>query len=326
MTDVVATTLGLLPGPPETDGVVTTGDADGTVPNAVDVAPADATLVERVLGWQREAGLDRLTTGQPGWRDGLASPLLAAAGVDAVSTGADGDSSRNRHRNRRPRLTGDPDPIAGLDPALDDVAGSVDVPLLAVVPGPYTLATLAVGNREPDALLTAITDWLSESVARDPTVETAVIHEPALVRRPPPDGVDARASEAIDRISKSLDATVLVHLAGGAPTEKVYAHLLDADFDAVGFDLTADPEGCLYLANEYGTTDAVGLGVIDAAAPIDGDLLDERVRWWLDNTPAATFRQVFATPGDGLGRSDPDDVGAVLSALGAVDRFDTAVR
>jgi len=57
---------------------------------------------------------------------------------------------------------------------------------------------------------------------------------------------------------------VVVHTYFGALDEKTYAHLMDADVEALGFDLVAgDRDETLSNITEFGTKDAACLGIAD---------------------------------------------------------------
>ncbi|MEA5387463.1 5-methyltetrahydropteroyltriglutamate--homocysteine methyltransferase [Haloarculaceae archaeon H-GB11] len=297
MSDIVATTFGFFPRPPE----------------------ADQDAADLVRDAQRAAGLDRIVSGQLDWVDHLASPLLAA---DGVRTGAPSPWSDTDVTYRTPVVT---EPISMSDALAPDATALTDVPVQrrqVVLPGPYTLCSLCEDEYYGDdaALLDALASELATAVAGLPPVATVAILEPALGTTPPDDGLDARASDAIDDVSAPTDASVVVHVPGGAVTEKVYAHLMDAAFDALGVDLVADHDGWLFLVNEYGTTDDIALGVVDAhdESVESPSLLADRVAWWHENTPVAEFETVYVTPTDAMAALSWGSVSGKLSALGGV--------
>jgi 5-methyltetrahydropteroyltriglutamate--homocysteine methyltransferase len=323
MTELVGTTIGLYPLP---DWAKTTLSdlkghqkddlVDGNESEAVRRTYAEAR--EDVLDAQREAGLDRLVEGQLRWDDMLAHPLAVH---DAVETRGIVRYFDNNNFYRDPAVVGDltvdDDVDAELEAGFDGVEPSARQ---AVLPGPYTLAALATNERydDPAAFLDAVGSFLADEVEAFPAIETLFLLEPSLVTDPPGDGTDARASEAIDAVAAATDADVVVYPYWGALEEKVYAHLLDADVDAVGFDLVSDPDRNPYLINEYGTTDDVALGLIDGQNTLveTADAVSDRVEWVQDQTPVADFDRCYVTPNTGLFYLPYDTFEAKLRVLG----------
>ena len=98
-------------------------------------------------------------------------------------------------------------------------------------------------------------------------------------------------------MANAVDADVVAHTYWGALDEKVYAHLLDADVDAVGFDFVANQEDTLYNINEYGATDDVALGLVNGQNTLmeEADAIRERVEWVDEQTPGADFGKAYLT-------------------------------
>jgi 5-methyltetrahydropteroyltriglutamate--homocysteine methyltransferase len=179
-----------------------------------------------------------------------------------------------------------------------------DVGLQAVLPGPYSLTDLAVDDHygSERAFLDAVGGFLAEEAAALPDHDVLWLPEPSLVTSPPGgDGSDddlaARASDAIDEVARAVDAEVVVQTYWGALTEKAYAHLLDADVDAVGIDLLAGRDASLYNLNEYGATDSLALGLVDGrnTRVEDAETVAERIEWTDGQVVSATFDTVYAT-------------------------------
>ena len=297
MTEVIATTPGLFPLPDrakeeladlkghQKDDLIS-GDESGTVVEAYDRARNE------VLETQEADGLDRVSEGQLRWDDMLAHPLTVHENVETRGIVRYYD---NNNFYREPvvsgELTYDGDVAAELDaaPAADQ----------AVLPGPYSLSELATDEHYGDeaAFLDAVAAFLAGEAEGFPDVETLFLLEPSLVTDPPSDGEDARASAAIDRVADAVDAEVVVHTYWGAVPEKPYAHLMDADVDAIGFDFVADHEENVYNIQEYGTKDSVALGVVDGKNTLvetPAEIAD-RVEWVRENAPAQEFETVYAT-------------------------------
>jgi 5-methyltetrahydropteroyltriglutamate--homocysteine methyltransferase len=244
-----------------------------------------------VIDRQQAAGLDLVVEGQLRWDDMLAHPLAVH---DNVETRGIVRYYDNNNFYREPVVTEELDFDGDVAADLDDVPG-VDQ---AVLPGPYSLADLATDEHYGDdaALLAALGEFLAGEVAAVPEHATLFLHEPSYVTNPPGEGVDERASDAIDAVASATDADVVVNTAWAAFDEKPYAHLLDADVNAVGFDFVAgDREDNLYCINEYGTTDDVALGLVDGQNTLveEPETVADRVAWIHDRVPAQTFETTY---------------------------------
>ena len=331
MTEIVSTTPGLYPLPEwakdeladlkgRQKGGLVSGDESEGVEAAYDRARRE------VLDVQTEAGLDLPVEGQLRWDDMLAHPLAVA---DAVDTRGIVRYFDNNNFYREPVVTGDLEATGDVAAELAAASDLVE-DLSAVLPGPYTLADLATDEHYGDeaALLDALVEFLAEETERFPDVETLVLLEPSLLESPPGDGADERASEAIDTVAGAADADVVAHTyweshgGDGGIDEKVYAHLLDADIDAVGFDLVANHEDNAYVISEYGCTDDVALGVVDGQNTLveSPEEVCERVEWALSNTPGTDFETVYATVNTPTFYLPSGKFEEKLAALGAVER------
>ena len=301
MPEVVTTTPGLFPLPDwakaelsdlkgHQKGDLIGGDEGAEIADAYERARAD------VIEHQQAAGLDRVVEGQLRWDDMIAHPLAVADSVDTRGIVRYYD---NNNFYREPVVTGDLTPTGDVGAELDAAAETVDDGLQAVLPGPYSLADLATDEHYGDdaAFLDAITEFLVGELDEFPDVETLFLLEPSLVENPPGDGADERASEAIDAVATATDAEVVAHTYWGALEEKVHAHLLDADVDAVGYDFVSDHEANLYNINEYGTKSDIALGLVDGQNTLveEPGTVDERVEWVQEQVPATDFETVYAT-------------------------------
>ena len=251
---------------------------------------------EEVIGVQQDAGLDRIVEGQLRWDDMIAHPLAVH---DAVETRGIVRYYDNNNFYREPVVQGDLDFSGDVAGELEAAAELVDDGLQAVLPGPYSLADLATDEQYGDEaeFLAAIADFLAGEVDAFPAVETLFLLEPSLVENAPEDGLDERTSEAIDQVAAATDADVIVQPYWGALEEKVYAHLLDADVEAVGFDFVADQDQNLYNIQEYGATDDVSLGLADGQNTLveDPEAIRDRVDWVFDQLPVSEFETVYLT-------------------------------
>jgi len=297
-TDVVATTAGLYPLPDwakdelaglkgrQKDDLI-----DGTEGEAVEDAYDRAR--EEVIDRQADAGLDRVVEGQLRWDDMLAHPLAVS---EAVETRGIVRYYDNNNFYREAVVVDDLR-------ATGDVAaelGAADVEetrLQGVLPDPYTLADLATDEHYGDeaALLEAVTDMLAEEVRQCPPMETLFLLAPSLVTAPPGEAGE-RVAEAIDAVATAADAEVVLYPYWGALTEKAHAHVLDADIDALGYDLVSEPDDNLYNAQEYGTTDDVALGLVDGRNTLveSPETVRERIDWFDDGTSGG-YDRVYAT-------------------------------
>ncbi|ELY83330.1 Cobalamin-independent synthase MetE domain protein [Natrinema gari JCM 14663] len=306
MTEYVSTTPGLYPLPDWAKDDLSdlkghqkhdliSGDEDVAITATYEEARED------VIDVQQDTGLDRIVEGQLRWDDMLAHPLAVA---DAVETHGIVRYYDNNNFYREPVVTDDLEPTGDIASELEaaaELAQGDD--LQAVLPGPYSLYDLATDEHYGDDgdFLAAIAAFLEGEVDAFPAHETLFLLEPSLVETPPADGEDARASEAIDRVASATDADVIVQPYWGALEEKVYAHLLDADIDAVGFDFVANQDDNLYNIQEYGTTDNVALGLADGQNTLveDPEAIRDRTEWVDGQLGVTEFETVYLTTNTG---------------------------
>jgi len=251
---------------------------------------------DAVITAQLEAGLDLVSEGQLRWDDMLAHPLAVH---DAVDTQGIVRYYDNNNFYRDPVVTGDLTFSGDVAAELEAASSLTDSPLQAVLPGPYSLADLATDQYygDEETFLEAIADFLAGEVEAFPEHDTLFLLEPSLIESAPGDGIDELASEAIDRVAQATDAPVVVHPFYGALEEKVYAHLLDADIDAVGFDFVTEQDQSLYNIQEYGATDDVALGLVDGQNTLveDPEAVRDRAEWVFDRVPVTDFETVYLT-------------------------------
>jgi 5-methyltetrahydropteroyltriglutamate--homocysteine methyltransferase len=261
-----------------------------------EIESAYQAVREELIDVQQSAGLDRIVEGQARWDDMIAHPLAVH---DAVETKGIVRYYDNNNFYRETVVTDDLTHDGDVAGELEAASEHVDGGLQAVLPGPYSLADLATDEHYGDEadFLAAVGEFLAGEAESFPDVETLFLLEPSLVENAPEDGEDARASEAIDTVATAIDADVVVHPYWGALEEKVYAHVMDADIDALGFDLIADHDANVYNAQEYGTPDDVALGVVDGQNTLveSPETIRERVEWFLDRTQQNSYERVYAT-------------------------------
>jgi len=297
MTELVATTPGLFPLPDwakdelsdlkgHQKGDLIAGDEGPEVVDAYDRARTE------VVDAQVDAGLDRIVEGQLRWDDMLAHPLTIHENVE---TGGIVRYYDNNNFYRDPQVRGELTPSGDVAAELEAVGA--DAPQ-AVLPGPYSLADLATDEYYGDEadFLDAVADFLAGEVGSFPAHETLFLLEPSLVENPPDDDTDERASAAIDRVAEATDADVVAHTYWGAVPEKTYAHLMDADVDAIGFDFVTETEDALYNINEYGTKEQVALGLVDGGNTLveSPETIRDRVEW-VDERTHTDFDRAYIT-------------------------------
>jgi 5-methyltetrahydropteroyltriglutamate--homocysteine methyltransferase len=322
MKDVVATTPGLFPLPDwakeelsdlkgHQKSDLVSGDEGEEIASTYDRIRAE--LVDR----QVEAGLDRIVEGQARWDDMLAHPLAVHEHVETRGIVRYYD---NNNFYREPVVTGDL--TFDGDVAAELEAVDVDASdLQAVLPGPYSLSDLATDEHygDEESFLAGIAEFLAAEADALPEHETLFLLEPSLVENAPGDGLDEAASEAIDTVAAAVDSDVVVHTYFGAIPEKPYAHLMDADVDAIGFDFVSDHETTVYNLQEYGTKDDIAMGVVDGQNTLveTADEIRERITWVEDQVPAQSFDTVFATANTELFYLPTNKAVAKLDALAA---------
>ena len=319
MTDITATTPGLYPLPDWAKDELSDlkGHQKGDLisgEESDEIVEAYGRARSEVVDRQREAGLDRIVEGQLRWDDMLAHPLCVHDNVETRGIVRYYDNN-NFYREPvvRGDLTADGDIAAELDATPDADQ--------AVLPGPYSLSELATDEHYGDsaAFLDAVTEFLAAEVDSLPPVETLFLLEPSLVTDAPEDGEDERASRAIDAVASATDADVVVHTYWGSIPEKPYAHLMDADIDAIGFDFVSDHEGSVYNIQEYGTKDEIALGVVDGQNTLveEPTEIAERIEWVREQVPAEAFDRIYATSNTELFYLPTNRAEAKLDALAA---------
>ena len=303
MTERVATTTGLLPLPdPAKDELSDLkghqkGDLIGGNEREA-VAAAYEEYRHEVVDDQQSASLDRVTEGQLRWDDMLAHPLTTHDNVDPNGIVRYYD---NNNFYRDPQVRGELDFSGDVAAELETASEAVDDPaasLQAVLPGPYSLFDLASDEHygEESEFFGAIAEFLAGEVKAFPAHKTLTLHEPSLVENPPNEDRVERVADAVDTVASETDADVIVHTYFGALDETTYAHLMDADVEALGFDLVAgDREDTLSNITEYGTKDAAALGIADGQNTLveSADTLEERVEWFEDQIPVQEFDRLY---------------------------------
>lgn len=251
----------------------------GSFPPITSDHPARATHLQETMGF------DRIVGHRPSWTGGILEPVASHPNVTI-----DGGPAPIP----RVHISGELDPQHALRDGLD-----IDPDKrMIVLPDPYTLATACDGQyfATDEERLAAFSDYLLQELALAPDHRTLLLLAPALVSHQPSDGMDARCSAAIDRLTTVSDAAVILASFGDGFSEKVHAHLLDADIDAIGYDLVRAREHSRELITEYGSTDSVALGVLDPGVGVTETVLDERIDTFVGSFDVQEFTTTYAMP------------------------------
>jgi len=266
------------------------GDESAEITEAYDRARRD------VVEAQVDAGLDRVVEGQLRWDDMIAHPLAVADSVDTRGIVRYYDNNNfyrgaGRHRRPRRRATSPPNSTRPQNTSIRDCRNRPSRPVLAFRPGDRR--ALRRRGRVPRRR-GRVPGRRGRAVPR----RRDAVPARALARRERARRRRGRAGQrAIDKVAAAVDADVVAHTYWGAIEEKVYAHLMDADVDAIGFDLIADHEQTIYNVQEYGTKDSVALSAL-----VDGqntlvetpETIRERIDWFAEQT-AGDYDTVYAT-------------------------------
>lgn len=272
---------------------------------------------EEFITDQHEAGLDLVSEGQARWDDMLAHPLAVHENVETRGIVRYYD---NNNFYRDPAVTGELTESGDVARELEAASEFTDS-LQTTLPGPYSLSDLATNEHySEDEFLDAVADFLAGEIAGFPDHETLFLLEPSLVESPPGDGEDERASQAIDRVAAATDAEVVVHTYWGALSEKMHAHLLDADVDAIGYDFVSEVDDNLYNIQEYGTKDSVALGLLDGQNTLveSPETIEERIDWITERLPAQEFDTMYVTTNTELFYLPENKYKEKLAALGEI--------
>ena len=303
MTERVATTPGLFPLPDAAKDQLS--DLKGHQKHDLisgteggEIAAAYKQYRTEVIDEQQSAGLDRIVEGQLRWDDMLAHPLTTHENVDPKGIVRYYD---NNNFYRDPVVEGELTVSSDVAGELEAASEHVDSgSLQAVLPGPYSLFDLATDDYYGDDadFFEAISEFLGGEVDAFPEHETLFLLEPSLVENAPDEDLQEQLAEAVDTVADETAADVVVHTYFGALDEKTYAHLMDADVEALGFDLVAgDREETLSNINEFGTKDAAALGIADGQNTLveSAETLEERVDWFQDQVPVQEFDRLYLT-------------------------------
>ncbi len=303
MTERVATTPGLFPLPDAAKQELS--DLKGHQKHDLisgteggEIAAAYKKYRAEVLDEQQSNGLDRIVEGQLRWDDMLAHPLTTHENVDPKGIVRYYD---NNNFYRDPVVEGELTFSGDVADELDAASEHVDSgSLQAVLPGPYSLFDLATDEYYGDEhdFFEAIAEFLGGEVEAFPEHETLFLLEPSLVENAPDEDLQEQLAEAVDTVASETDADVVVHTYFGALDEKTYAHLMDADVEALGFDLVAgDREETLSNINEFGTKNAAALGIADGQNTLveSAETLEERVEWFEGQVPVQEFDRLYLT-------------------------------
>lgn len=280
------------------------GLAEGAVPAAKVAAAIERVVVETVAA-QVEAGMGLITDGRVRWAD-PAGALLAA--IRDGETGAVGTLVR----------------------AWRSTAALADVPVAAVITGPWTLARLDVGGWGDASVVPGRAGELADALASELEALAAagcpvvVVEEPAAVAI----GADERARSGFARAQRRLmrrtpDLHAMLAITGGSAAGAGAETIVGAPYASFLFDLLAGPDNW-HLVRAA----APERGIVCAAlAAGDG-------RGAIDQSPQLVWaaRYAASSGGRGLGRVglanaaplahlSPEEARRALDALGRATAF-----
>ena len=273
----------------------------------------------QVIERQQEANLDLVVEGQLRWDDMLVHPFAVH---DAVDTRGIVRYYDNNNFYRETVVTDELSFNGDIAAELEEAEEQTDS-LMAVLPGPYSLADLATDEYYSDeqTFVNAVGEFIAEEANAFPEVEALFLPDPSLVTAPPEDDVLSAVKEALNTVSNAVDAPVLLHPYWEAFDEDTYTTVLDTDIDAVGFDLINAAEKNKRVATEYGIPDSVVLGVVDGQnTRVESSAeINNRV----DQFASATSKPetAYITSNTGLFYLPMNRFGEKLDALGAATEY-----
>ena len=273
----------------------------------------------QVIERQQEANLDLVVEGQLRWDDMLVHPFAVH---DAVDTRGIVRYYDNNNFYRETVVTDELSFNGDIAAELEEAEEQTDS-LMAVLPGPYSLADLATDEYYSDeqTFVNAVGEFIAEEANAFPEVEALFLPDPSLVTAPPEDDVLSAVKEALNTVSNAVDAPVLLHPYWEAFDEDTYTTVLDTDIDAVGFDLINAAEKNKRVATEYGIPDSVVLGVVDGQnTRVESSAeINNRV----DQFTSATSKPetAYITSNTGLFYLPMNRFGEKLDALGAATEY-----
>jgi 5-methyltetrahydropteroyltriglutamate--homocysteine methyltransferase len=201
---------------------------------------------------------------------------------------------------RQPVIRG---PVTWKEPVLLDewrfAQSASKAPVKAVVPGPVTLASLALDRhyRSKKALALDLATALAEEVGA--LVHAGALHvqvdEPILTRHPEDLSLVA---ETLERIrSRKAEAELTLSTYFGSVT-KILPDLIDVPADLLGLDLVQGAETWTALVN-HGSSKPLVLGLIDARNTLEEDpeTVARKVR---DLDGSVDLKASYLSPSNGL--------------------------
>ncbi len=262
-----------------------------------DVRAAERETIRAVLQEQAAAGIDVVTDGQVGWSD---SQSHVAGSFDGVEVGGLVRYFDTNTYYRQPVVTG---PVRWKEHVLLDAwqfaQDASRAPVKAVLPGPVTLASLALdrhyGKKRPLAI--AFAEALAEEVAglRSAGARHIQVDEPVLTRHPEALSLVADTLELLAVRKGPAELTLATYFGNVGPC---YRGLLELPADVLGLDLVQGAKTWSQIAKR-GSEKPLALGVIDARNTMleDSQAVAGRVRA-LDG--AVDLDACYLQPSNGL--------------------------
>lgn len=236
--------------------------ADKGEADAAAVAEAEREVVTTVLREQVVAGIDIVTDGQVSWHDSQSHVARALSGIeiDGLVRYFDTNTYYRQPVVRGPVVWKGPILVGEWRFAQDHSAA----PVKAVLPGPTTLASLALdkhyGKLRPLAvgLAAALAEELQALVRAG--AKHVQIDEPILTRKPESLSLVSDTLEVVAAGKGSAELTLFTYFGDVA---KIYRDLLELPADVFGLDLVQGAKTFAQVA-KHGSDKPLVLGVIDA--------------------------------------------------------------
>ena len=227
-----------------------------------DVRSAEREVVRAVLREQASAGIHVVTDGQVSWYDSQSHVARALEGIEVGGLVRYFDTNTYY---RQPVVVG---PVRWTNPILLDAwrfaQEASKAPVKAVLPGPVTLATLALDRHygKTRVLAAAFADALAEEVAvlRLAGVQHLQVDEPILTRRPEDLALVAETVGTLCARKGSAELTLATYFGDVA---KIYRDLLELPIDVLGLDLVQGAKTWAQVVR-HGSETPLSLGVVDA--------------------------------------------------------------
>lgn len=268
----------------------------GEIPEA-DLKDVEREVVRDVLKEQAQSGIDFVTDGQITWYDSQSHVARHLGGIDIGGLVRYFDTNTYY---RQPIVRG---PVVLASPVLADewryAQAHSEVPVRAIVPGPVTLASLALnthyGSRRELALAVAKALALEVRALAAAGARHIQVDEPILTRRPEDVGL---VEEAIAFLAEAKGRSELALFVTFGAVGPAYREIVRLPVDRVGLDLVQGAATWPQIEAD-GSEKPLILGLVDARNTLAEDPADiaarvKRLRRGLD------LSSCWLSPSNGL--------------------------